>query len=589
MTRTAVCIALGEAASPAEVDRVHHGLLYLMGYDVRLRGIDPARAREEATSAVVTFVERYSLAPPGGRRALRPALGRRPRARARRHAARPPRRAAGSWCSPPPARSVEERWHPPHGRHNLVVRHPRPAHVRRAPSVAARASWPGPSSGPSSRKALLDRSGGNPFFLEELVTLLADAGMVGADGPPRRADAGHRRAARHAPRPRRGPPRRPHRRRAARARRLRGARAPRPDDGDRGDGRQAPRASPTCARCSRRSRPRSCSSSAAPARARSGPSAPTSSARSPTARSPRPTGPAPTPASRRGWRPTRTATATPWSTASPTTTCAAAELIAELGPRRRAARRPHRAGPALARARRPPGPTRPRSRSSPSGSTPRACACSRASTAPRHRAFLTGRARALAGLARDRARARRRRRPPSTRAARRAPRVEPTSAGRCSCWPTSSRRSRAGPRRRSPSRRPARCSPSSATRPGEAEVLRLRGFAALFRHEYAAATGAARAGAGRLRGARRPARRGLGPPEPGLVRLLLRPGRGGRGAAAQGGRHLRGDRRPGRAALGARPARLDPLPAGPLRRGRRDGRGDPHRRPARRRPLGASA
>ena len=30
--------------------------------------------------------------------------------------------------------------------------------------------------------ALLDRSGGNPFFLEELVTLLSDAGMVNADG-----------------------------------------------------------------------------------------------------------------------------------------------------------------------------------------------------------------------------------------------------------------------------------------------------------------------------------------------------------------------------------------------------------------------
>ena len=40
----------------------------------------------------------------------------------------------------------------------------------------------GPELGTELSHALLARSGGNPFFLEELVTLLADAGMVGADG-----------------------------------------------------------------------------------------------------------------------------------------------------------------------------------------------------------------------------------------------------------------------------------------------------------------------------------------------------------------------------------------------------------------------
>ena len=74
--------------------------------------------------------------------------------------------------------AIEERWHPPHGRHNLVVLTLDPLTadvVGRAP----RASWPAPSSTTGLATALLDRSGGNPFFLEELVTLLGEAGMVG--------------------------------------------------------------------------------------------------------------------------------------------------------------------------------------------------------------------------------------------------------------------------------------------------------------------------------------------------------------------------------------------------------------------------
>ena len=61
LARTSVCIALGEGAAIAEVDRVHQGLLYLMGYDSELLGIDAARARDEATDAVVTYAERFSL------------------------------------------------------------------------------------------------------------------------------------------------------------------------------------------------------------------------------------------------------------------------------------------------------------------------------------------------------------------------------------------------------------------------------------------------------------------------------------------------------------------------------------------------
>ena len=186
LCRTSVCIALGEGASPAEVDRVHHGLLYLMGYDSELRGIEPARAREEATSAVVTYAESFSLHRPvvvvlsdlhwaddlvlelvdtlldrlAGRRFVVLAT------------ARP---------------VIEERWHPPHGRHNLVVLTLDPLTSESASLLLEELA--GPELGPQLSAALLHRSGGNPFFLEELVTLLADAGLVGADGDPGRADS----------------------------------------------------------------------------------------------------------------------------------------------------------------------------------------------------------------------------------------------------------------------------------------------------------------------------------------------------------------------------------------------------------------
>ena len=182
-----------------------------MGYESELRGIDPARAREEATSAVVTYAERFSLHRPvvvvlsdlhwADDLVLELVDTLLDRLSSRRFVVLATARQV-----------VEERWHPPHGRHNLVVLTLDPLTVRRRPRRCS-CELAGAELGAELAKALLDRSGGNPFFLEELVTLLSDAGMVGADGRPRRP-RGPRRAARHAARPRRGPPRRPHRRRA---------------------------------------------------------------------------------------------------------------------------------------------------------------------------------------------------------------------------------------------------------------------------------------------------------------------------------------------------------------------------------------
>ncbi len=176
LARTSVCIALGEGASAAEVDRVHQGLLYLMGYDSELRGIEPARAREEATAAVVTYAERFSLHRPvmvvlsdlhwADDLVLELVDTLLDRLSSRRFVVLATARQV-----------VEERWHPPHGRHNLVVLTVDPLTAESAEVLLAELA--GPDLGPELSKALLARGGGNPFFLEELVTLLADAGMVG--------------------------------------------------------------------------------------------------------------------------------------------------------------------------------------------------------------------------------------------------------------------------------------------------------------------------------------------------------------------------------------------------------------------------
>ena len=179
LARTSVCIALGEGAIPAEVDRIHQGLLYLMGYESELRGIDPVRAREEATSAVVTYTERFSLHRPvvvvlsdlhwADDLVLELVDTLLDRLSNRRFVVLATARQV-----------IEERWHPPHGRHNLVVLTLDPLTSDSAALLLEELA--GPELGSELAAALLHRSGGNPFFLEELVTLLADGQPGGRVG-----------------------------------------------------------------------------------------------------------------------------------------------------------------------------------------------------------------------------------------------------------------------------------------------------------------------------------------------------------------------------------------------------------------------
>lgn len=168
----AVSGALEQPQRAPEVKRIVNGLLYLMGYEVSLREIDPQRAVDEATRSVLAFLEASARARPvvvvlsdlhwaddlvlQMLAALLDRLGRSPVVLIA--TARP---------------NVVERWTYPSGRHNTVIVRLDPLDRAAAGDLLESLFDREPDS--ATREALLDRSGGNPFFLEELVA------FVGAD------------------------------------------------------------------------------------------------------------------------------------------------------------------------------------------------------------------------------------------------------------------------------------------------------------------------------------------------------------------------------------------------------------------------
>jgi class 3 adenylate cyclase/tetratricopeptide (TPR) repeat protein len=173
------------ADSPVEErERTLTGLLHLMGYDSPLRSIDPGRAREAATTALVTFAQRATehrmvvfvlsdlhwaddlvldildtlVERLADRRFVLLATAR---------------------------RQLDERWSPPVGRHNQVRLTLDPLGDEAATEMLR--SLLGEDPGDALTSALLDRAGGNPFFLEELVALLGDPGP-GTQAHPALAD-----------------------------------------------------------------------------------------------------------------------------------------------------------------------------------------------------------------------------------------------------------------------------------------------------------------------------------------------------------------------------------------------------------------
>ena len=170
----AVAQALDQAVDAPEVVRVANGLLFLMGYEVPLREIDPQRAREEASRSVLAFLEGATVSRPVVLvlsdlhwaddlvldlvATLVDRLCRRPFvlvATARQ--------------------AVTERWTVPTGRHNTMLVNLDPLDPGAASDLLDALVDAGVPD--EVRTMLLDRSGGNPFFLEELVALVSEVGL----------------------------------------------------------------------------------------------------------------------------------------------------------------------------------------------------------------------------------------------------------------------------------------------------------------------------------------------------------------------------------------------------------------------------
>ncbi|MFZ4669246.1 MAG: adenylate/guanylate cyclase domain-containing protein [Microthrixaceae bacterium] len=168
----------GDEASVADQVAIVDGLLHLMGYDTPLRRLDGTRARAEASGALLRFLEGVLRRQPMMVRLadlhwadqmvlellddLSVQLARQPFvlvATARR--------------------SLQDRWTPKWGRYNAMVLNLTP--LNRDASATLLDALGGSVLSPVDREALLDRSGGNPFYLEELVTLVGTAPRVDAD------------------------------------------------------------------------------------------------------------------------------------------------------------------------------------------------------------------------------------------------------------------------------------------------------------------------------------------------------------------------------------------------------------------------
>ena len=162
-------------AEGEELDRLVDGLLYLLGGDTPLHNVEPGRARDEARRAVHAFIEGVAT-----RRPLIVVLS-------ELHWADPlvldliddlfDRSRGLQVVLVATARpELEDRWMPKAGRHNSLVLHVDPLDAAAIDHLLE--SMLGERPPEDLRAVLLERSGGNPFFLEEMVALLAEAGVI---------------------------------------------------------------------------------------------------------------------------------------------------------------------------------------------------------------------------------------------------------------------------------------------------------------------------------------------------------------------------------------------------------------------------
>jgi class 3 adenylate cyclase/tetratricopeptide (TPR) repeat protein len=167
LASVAAATRLGSDA--AEAQRLAAGILFLMGDEEALADVDPTRARDEARRAVFTFMEALAQSQPlvlvlselhwaddlvlSGIDQLLERL-----------------RGVPFMLIATARPDLESRWTPAPGRHNCVVLTLDPLDEGAALQLLTSLFESEPPG--ELRELLLERSGGNPFFLEELAALL---------------------------------------------------------------------------------------------------------------------------------------------------------------------------------------------------------------------------------------------------------------------------------------------------------------------------------------------------------------------------------------------------------------------------------
>ena len=180
LTNEAVAAVCGNGSGEVDgpgITPIVNGLLHLMGYEGPLRGLDGARARTEATQALLTFLEASVRRRPimirladlhWADQAVLDLID-----ELATHLARHPFVFVAT-----ARRALQERWSPRVGRFNSLVLNLDP--LDRGASSLLLDTLAGADLDDGTRTMLLDRSGGNPFYLEELITLVGQhaAGAV---------------------------------------------------------------------------------------------------------------------------------------------------------------------------------------------------------------------------------------------------------------------------------------------------------------------------------------------------------------------------------------------------------------------------
>ncbi|MGZ4714537.1 MAG: adenylate/guanylate cyclase domain-containing protein [Acidimicrobiia bacterium] len=162
---------LGDRAEPAEIARIAEGLLALMGKAPHSEAVDPGRAREDALRAGLAFLAGLAEQRPlvlilsDLHWADSELLDFLPRLL---------QRLTGLPVVLLATARVEfaDEWSPPPGRHNVVNVHLDPLCDDDTDALLAALL---PDVDPDVRTALRDRSGGNPFFVEELAMMATDS------------------------------------------------------------------------------------------------------------------------------------------------------------------------------------------------------------------------------------------------------------------------------------------------------------------------------------------------------------------------------------------------------------------------------